>query len=376
MLPDRYQQMLTAYVDGELAPRQQELVQQMLRKSPEARQLLEKLLADSKDLQELPRRKANPELADQVMGAIVERGLQPMAPLLTRRTITRHAGGGWKRWAMAAAVLLVACTGLFLAFPKRTPVAVPIANKSSDPRDTDKLMKDLIQDSFSQFGWPMDPGVRVAFNDLSREKTRKELKNVLDSELAFHLDLPVRNQARAVEDLSLVFKKHGVQLIVDSRARNNLKKPDQSSGQVLVYAEGIKPEELAKILEDLGGQGKVKAEIPFQEVRLSTLLPYHRLQVSKMLGVSPEKLQPAKKGPADPPDKLFQTTIIDASKTKNNPSTAKEAPPTNQERIAVILPMNTTNGTQSPEVQDFLNQRRDLRPGTLQVVFILHEGSA
>ncbi len=53
MLSEQYQQLLTAYVDGELSSRQTKLCSKLLRRSPEARKLLRQLQADSRELRAL-----------------------------------------------------------------------------------------------------------------------------------------------------------------------------------------------------------------------------------------------------------------------------------------------------------------------------------
>ena len=55
MLLDRYRQLLTAYVDGELSSRQRRHVVRLLHRSAEARRLLRQLEADAKSLRDLPR---------------------------------------------------------------------------------------------------------------------------------------------------------------------------------------------------------------------------------------------------------------------------------------------------------------------------------
>src|SRR6185437_14418170 len=77
MLRDRYRQLLTAYVDGELTKRQRRHVARLLRRSPEARQLLRKLQADAHSLRHLPRPALSADLSGPVLRTIVERRLTP-----------------------------------------------------------------------------------------------------------------------------------------------------------------------------------------------------------------------------------------------------------------------------------------------------------
>jgi len=76
MLPERITQLLSAYVDGELNSRERRNVGRILRKSPEARQLLSQLKQDSMILRRLPRKKTQIDLTGSAMGTISLRGIK------------------------------------------------------------------------------------------------------------------------------------------------------------------------------------------------------------------------------------------------------------------------------------------------------------
>ena len=61
MLPERFRELLTAYVDGELSARQRRHVLRLLRRSVEARRLLHFLQSDSHNLIHLPRVRLDPD---------------------------------------------------------------------------------------------------------------------------------------------------------------------------------------------------------------------------------------------------------------------------------------------------------------------------
>src|SRR5438105_4517825 len=67
MLAEKYQELLTAYVDGELSARQRRAVYKLLRRSAEARALLRQLQEDSHSLIELPPPPPAPDFAGSVM---------------------------------------------------------------------------------------------------------------------------------------------------------------------------------------------------------------------------------------------------------------------------------------------------------------------
>src|SRR5438128_10094060 len=116
MLPDRYCQLLTAYLDGALSPRERQIVDKLLEKSAEARKLLKDLEADAARLRRLPRHTLEPVFAADVLDEIQARGLRcdPATPV---PSAVRRGGAGvreWPAWAgivVAAAVLLMVTIG-------------------------------------------------------------------------------------------------------------------------------------------------------------------------------------------------------------------------------------------------------------------------
>jgi hypothetical protein len=103
MLPDRYRQLLTAYVDGELSARQRRHVDRLLLRSPEARQLLHALQEDSGRLRSLSPAHLDGDLSGPVLRAIAQRRLSPRR----RRTASPPPSlSTWTGLAAAAAVLV------------------------------------------------------------------------------------------------------------------------------------------------------------------------------------------------------------------------------------------------------------------------------
>src|SRR5262245_1123595 len=104
MLSDRLTQLLTAYIDGELSARQRKAVTRLLERSPQARELLRRLEADSRTLRALPRQAPARDLSGDVLRTIAARRLSPAQ--------RRRARAGtsvipvWAGFAAAASVLL------------------------------------------------------------------------------------------------------------------------------------------------------------------------------------------------------------------------------------------------------------------------------
>src|SRR5437660_11161236 len=112
MLPDRYRQLLTAYVDGELSARQRRQVGRLLRQSGEARKLLRALQGDSAELRALPEPPPLPrDLSGPVLRTITARRLRPAR---TARPGPRVPA--WAGYLAAASVLFAVGLSAYLAF--------------------------------------------------------------------------------------------------------------------------------------------------------------------------------------------------------------------------------------------------------------------
>ena len=116
MLQDRYRQLLTAYVDGELSSRQRRHVARLLRRSPEARQLLLQLQGDAHALRQLPKPSLSEDLSSPVLRRIAERRLVPGQRRIANSPVTSAWMGPLASWAAAAAVLLLLGVASYLYF--------------------------------------------------------------------------------------------------------------------------------------------------------------------------------------------------------------------------------------------------------------------
>ncbi|MCC7292671.1 MAG: zf-HC2 domain-containing protein [Phycisphaerales bacterium] len=116
-------ELLSAYLDGELAPREQQEVERLLRESAEARALLDNLKAVREGLLALPRRFAPQDLASSI-SAQLERDalLGEQRPTAPGARLSRRAG--WSVFA-AAAVLTFASLLWWQLDHWRTPTTPP-----------------------------------------------------------------------------------------------------------------------------------------------------------------------------------------------------------------------------------------------------------
>lgn len=134
MLRDRYQQLLTAYVDGELSSRQRRHVARLLRRSPEARQLLQQLQADAHSLRQLPKPPLPEDLSNPVLRRIAERRLAPGQRRIVQAAPANMWLGPLASWAAAAAVLFLLGIASYLYFAASLdqPAKVEMSQKQTE----------------------------------------------------------------------------------------------------------------------------------------------------------------------------------------------------------------------------------------------------
>ncbi len=309
MLPPRSQELLTAFVDGELTARQARLVARLLRRSGEARQLLEKLQYDSRELHLLPAEPAPAHLPDAVLTAIARRKLRP-----ARRPRLQPAPAAPPGWAVAAAagVLLLVSLGSFLYNsrtpgpphgerlaarrpaphdPAPAPAAKPPAAlvQATRPHDTAKTTNVRPTpppddpEPEDPPAPPADPGkarptprlpkpalpTESVLGSAAREAPGKfervevalpaffaldkidaeagELEALLRKSPGTRIELLCKNAARAFPHLQEALKAHHIRTLRDDSARYHLNKP-QFKTDFALFVENVTPREAAAIL--------------------------------------------------------------------------------------------------------------------------------
>jgi hypothetical protein len=118
MLAPHDQELLTAYVDGELTARQRRHVARLLRRSGEARVLLRQLQEDARQLRLLPSATLQVDLSGPILETISRRRLQPMRRPPRVAAASVAAFPAWTGFAAAAAVLLLVGVGSFLHYSR------------------------------------------------------------------------------------------------------------------------------------------------------------------------------------------------------------------------------------------------------------------
>jgi hypothetical protein len=371
MLPERYCQLLTAYLDGELSPRRRKTALRLLRRSARARSLFRKLQSDSQRLRALPQPVPALDLSPRVLHAIAQQGLRP-GPLADSAVAAAappaaSALPGWLGLAVAASLLL-AITGLSYLFfsglqagdqieqvVEQQP-APEVAPKKGPP--------------------PEEPGLKVALRGLGSQGERKRLTQELRKETSYRLSLACRDSLQAVERLQRALRTRGVQLVMDRGARERVRRKEHNT-TYLFYAENLEADELTALLHHLGVVAKGSAqEPPCESAVVSALTSAHRRDLAQLLGVSAENLAaparalPAKDVPMPPLDTIIEGPPAEKAKTAEPPRKVPLPPA----RLALVLAADAV-GPAGPgsEIQRFLQRRPPQRPGTLQVLLVLHD---
>jgi anti-sigma factor RsiW len=349
MLPDRHLQLLTAYVDGELTTRERNTAVRLLRQSSEARTALDALAGDARRIRDLTRLRLGPGFPRKVMQTIARLGVRPTVPLRPPApTLSPWVGLG-----VAAVVFLLIAAGSYWYFLPQQAVRV---------------------------GGPVLVKARLALDaaELAKEVTKTRLTQEFRRSNAFHLNIAVHDMGRALSRLKGVLEETGIKAV---GAGGPALRPNQQASPTsyLVYAENLSPEELTNILHLLArptappGKG-AKTEAALDQVLVNLMTSEDRHKLATLLGVDASTLQPPDPGnpPPDPVDMIAKPEGQGSRPRPRNPVTRA------RERLAVVLAVNAGVGAdpaRSAEVQQFVKERRQQRPGTLQVLLVVHEAS-
>lgn len=333
MLPDRYRQLLTAYVDDELSSRQRRHVARLLRRSPEARELLLKLQADAQALRQLPRPVLPADFAEPVLHTIAERRLKPGQ----RRIASIPSPSSWvaplASWAAAASVLLILGMASYLYFaaslpqppgtemakkepapppttldprprdsavvqPERAPtlpvershpkIDLPVAMNppasvkpdpdkarpnTPDKQATPSRHETALTDRLEMFRFERVADllpVIVNLSDLEQESQRKKLLAELRKDSNYRVELPCSHGTKAFERVQRAAKTLHFDLIIDKPAQERIKLKWRTS--YVVYLENVTPDELTSLVRQIVAEDRKSAANKPAEAQLDRLV--------------------------------------------------------------------------------------------------------
>jgi hypothetical protein len=443
MLTDRCRQLLTAYVDGELSNRERKAVLRLLHRSPEARALLRQLQQDAQRIHTLPRLRLGEEFAQALLLTIAERQLQPHGRRMRRLHSQPAAVPLWAGMAVAASIMfLIGFSSFFYfahALPDENPVnpvalhptpppfgggkalSEQVANatptpaatspaeegKEPEPRREATAVADAPKDKGDsvkpapaadtnesalatpipkmELFQPQTPDVALPLIQKFAELDVAKLKEELQKDSGFRLELPCRESVHAFERLQGVLKGHNVGLMIDPEAQSRLKQPKLHTNLV-VYADDLTPDDLVKVLQQLGAEDrkpetKKRGESQFDALVLTRMSKDDRKELCELLGLDPKQGLPKATGPLgmDPKVPLAETTLNQVTQTltgqggtpRPDPNKPAVKPPDAQ---ALVLPYNPVRPRPgSAEVKRFLEAHKQPRSGAVQLLLVLRE---
>lgn len=321
MLPERYCQLLTAYVDGELSDRRKQQVRRLLMKSQAARLMLRELQENAQRLHDLPRHSLDADFAMQVVAKIGD-----TSPACMPAAAPRPASfPTWLGLAVAAAVLFMVVGGSYLFF-------------SSIGRSPQQLLQ---EDS------------PLALRDLDPEAFHTQLAEELKKGKGIQLELAYHDGAEAIARLSRALANNDVKLLA---GQGNVK------GEIRIFADSLQAEDLANIVAQLIREEQNAPQ--FGGVQLQALSDSDRKRVAGLLGVT--DLDHIDWGD------ILGNSEDDKASIRKGLGKPKSATPS--ERSAVMLAGRAGQGSEA--VQQFFASRSAPRPGTFPLVLILRPASA
>ena len=358
MLSESSQQLLTAFLDGALAGQERETLEVLLRDSSEARAWLQKLRENASRLKKLPKvslgRGFSAKIVAQLPAISVPKPkiVKPSAPVLVQAPkVVRRGLPSWAVGLIAASVV-VGMIGGALWYVRdefnrnllpSSPVGPPMVKSRrpevkatapvSKPVDNQLVQGDLTKDAPPPIVVPPPQPIRFAFADLQGQNAYDSLKWELAHQESARIDIDLKYNARSLSRLIESFHKQGIALAVTTAAESSMGK----NQPMLVYAENVRPDALAKVLRELSEidvQGQSKAASAYEVLRLSPASGDDVKKTTEVLGASLPIVAPAK---------------------TNNPGAT-----------GVVLPVRGVQ-TGSREVREFLANRRPSQPGTIRI---------
>jgi anti-sigma factor RsiW len=435
MIPANQRELLTAAVDGELTPAERKAAERLLRESAAARALFAQLKADAARLRKLPKASAPADLSDNVLATIRDRAMRP-TPLPPARPAGRRFNWSalpvWANIVTAAGVLLTITAGSYLYFaashdyladqnrkmaakgrtaaeanaererPKADPrgevgppsvepetarpTAVAVMPRAVGPEvgplpremPTD-LQTGPVKDVPEIESFQLDK-IRVSHfftpQDLpADEAARKKLTDEMRKDELIRLDLFCRSSPKALEMAVAALKARGVTVLTDAFASEQLKK--KNPPEVMIFTEGLTPEEVTKVLTAVGAEDAKRAGDGPGE--LDTLvaapfLPADLTKLSRLLGVpNPEPKAPKGKAAVDIRKPLPEGTASQLASSLSKLGSSTPVPP-KAERVAIVVaygPVTNSSPAASREIKQFLDRRGDRKPDAKPLMLVL-----
>jgi hypothetical protein len=226
--------------------------------------------------------------------------------------------------------------------------------------------------------------LNLAVRELDRADHQQRLRRELQPNRGYRLELACLDKGKALDRFQGVLKGEGIRLLVDHEAAVRLKNRRLKTDYAM-YIEGLTVEELAKVLGHLGradqqAESKKRGDGQFEQVLILSLTAADRKELATLLGVDP--LQPLPAKPKAPLGVDIRQPISNGTVAQVSQSLAGEGTPRPEagkpvgkpaEHLGVLVsyaPVRTKPAS-SKEIKQFLDSRKERRPGTVQLLLVL-----
>jgi hypothetical protein len=213
----------------------------------------------------------------------------------------------------------------------------------------------------------------LPLRDLDQAYPRQKLREEVAKDEVVRLELFCKDTARGLDLVQSALKGRGHALLVDALARRRLKDPKHSTEYVL-YTECLTPDELVKLLEQLGAEdrkleAKKSGDGLFDKFVLAPFQAADLDKLARLLGVPPAQVKmPGRKSAAID----VRRPISDGTGPMVAESLTKNAPKQPQ-KMTLVLPYSpvTAKPAESKEIKQFVEKRGERKPGTTPVMLVL-----
>lgn len=417
MLPADHLELLTAALDGELAPTEARLVRQLVASSAEAAALFARLRADRDRLRVVPTPLAPANLRTRILAKLAQ--LPPHGPTAEPRRPAHPRRRPWVPVAVAASVLLAISAASFGFFarsdrPTRptgqqatahgailpalppedhhpsTPTVVDVPTPPQhqpDHRPESPAPAPVVRDD-GPVGPPSEPpgqGVLVApplspiapFNtarvrvpflvgvaDLDRDDVRRQLADELSKEPAYRIDLFVPDTTRGVEQFVAACRANGLTVFADALAQDRLRR--KHAGPFVLYTEALTPNDLRELFGKVALDDTKATYKAFDSLHVVPLAAGDQKDLRDVLGFDPgfgKRTGPAAPMPADSATKPISSGTGDqVVKTLT----------TNPGKPAVLLSLAPrANPMASKELAEYKARRGERKPAAVPVMIVI-----
>ncbi len=242
----------------------------------------------------------------------------------------------------------------------------------TDPPLTDKAME--------RFELELVIGARqpvfLELHKLDQDEPRKKLNSELALDTGFRLELPCDNGTKAFERLQAVCKDQKITILIDTNAQKRLKAPQFKTNYIL-YIENVTPEELSRLVQQIGAEdkkaaSKKSADAHFDRLVVTRLTKRDYKELSDLLGIDPPKVEPPKvPGPlgVDLRKPLEEQTAEQIAKALDGDKSKSKSAEVHQALVLSYNPVLPLKN--SPEVKKFLDARKAAKPDTVRAIIVL-----